>query len=215
LLGIALPLRAEISERDFLAPGDGLLTYDDVHGREWLDLTETLGFDRTTIIEATQPGGSLDSFSLAELEDIEELVASANLSWIEPWSLPGVTGTGPKSLVDLVGEIIQMEGVLLLVRLSSGQISDGPASASHLPVFIGTRAYVLSVEAESLQPGGLNRPIYPMLNHGGVFTAPTSALENEQGGPFWLYRAAIPEPSSLMLLLLGISIWSMRPAKGR
>ena len=37
---------AEVFERDWKTPGDGLLTYDDVNRQEWLDLTETQLFLR-------------------------------------------------------------------------------------------------------------------------------------------------------------------------
>lgn len=39
--GLLPSLCGGIVEHDFHVPGDGLLTYDDVHKREWLDLTET------------------------------------------------------------------------------------------------------------------------------------------------------------------------------
>ena len=35
----AVQSQAAVFERDWLAPGDGLLTYDDVNKREWLDLS--------------------------------------------------------------------------------------------------------------------------------------------------------------------------------
>jgi hypothetical protein len=37
----ATQAEAAVFERDWKAPGDGLLTYDDVNQRVWLDLSET------------------------------------------------------------------------------------------------------------------------------------------------------------------------------
>ena len=44
LLLLLLPtsLNAAVIERDWQTPGDGLLTFDTVNQREWLDLSETL-----------------------------------------------------------------------------------------------------------------------------------------------------------------------------
>ena len=42
VLSFPFSLHAAVLERDWLTPGDGLLTYDTVTGREWLDLPVTL-----------------------------------------------------------------------------------------------------------------------------------------------------------------------------
>jgi len=65
--------RAAVSDRDWMAPGDGLLTYDDVNQREWLDLSETI----------------LEKFPGTAYEDRYETIV-AKLRWAEslkdsPW----------------------------------------------------------------------------------------------------------------------------------
>jgi len=215
LFGITPLLNAAVSERDFFAPSDGLLTYDDLNYREWLDINETLTFDTKTIIASTLPGGSLHGFSIATRDDFEGLALSANLDWINPESLTGIAGVDAKVLISLVGETTRYDDQMLGdMRVSSAQISIGLSSAGQFPTFDGTRAHVLSLEFpppnRSINNGmGANTQI---KSAGGVYTAPVSELESENGGPFWLYRAAIPEPSSIALLVLGIGICTTRQA---
>jgi hypothetical protein len=40
-VSVGQPARGAVFERDWQTPGDGLLTYDDVNRREWLDVTQT------------------------------------------------------------------------------------------------------------------------------------------------------------------------------
>ena len=98
LLGATLPLssRAAVMERDWLAPGDGLLTYDTVNQREWLDIPATLlsQFGSTTeeaipaALAELEPGGSLADFTLASREDVAALVASAGVDLTDLYSRP-------------------------------------------------------------------------------------------------------------------------------
>ena len=84
---------AAVFERDWLAPGDGLLTFDDVNHREWLDLTyllEEYPFRDPSILrdpenrlEAILPelnvGGSLEGFQIASSGDVVALALSAGV----------------------------------------------------------------------------------------------------------------------------------------
>jgi len=79
---------AAVSERDWKLPGDGLLTYDDVNRREWLDVTESLlsQFDGLSIEEkienATEQfenGGLFEGFVLAKNSDTIALAQSAGI----------------------------------------------------------------------------------------------------------------------------------------
>ena len=64
------PVSAEVFERDWKAPGDGLLTHDDVNGREWLDLSVSrlINFrsldSRTQLLKLHPAGCSRDSHGL-------------------------------------------------------------------------------------------------------------------------------------------------------
>lgn len=80
-------IHAAVIERDWKTPGDGLLTYDDVNKREWLDLTESrlLRFAMPgdslvdvyqAVVAETLPGGEYAGFSLAKNEDVLLLAES-------------------------------------------------------------------------------------------------------------------------------------------
>ncbi len=77
-----------VISRDWKTPGDGLLTYDTVSGREWLDLSETQltlfpGETRNdrylAVVAETGAGGLFDGFWPASKEDVFGLAASAGI----------------------------------------------------------------------------------------------------------------------------------------
>lgn len=77
-----------IFSRDWLSPGDNLITLDSITGREWLDLTETVlpsvdGGDPAERLAAFQSrlveGGDLFGFQVATTADVIELAVSAGI----------------------------------------------------------------------------------------------------------------------------------------
>jgi hypothetical protein len=79
---------AAVIERDWKTPGDGLLTYDDVNQREWLDLSVTnlLQFDGSnaeerygSVISETMTGGSFAGFTVADAPRVIALALSAGI----------------------------------------------------------------------------------------------------------------------------------------
>ncbi len=75
-----------IISRDWKTPGDGLLTYDDVNQREWLDLSltqlslfsgETFEMRTQQVILQTGAGGQFEGFSLVSLTEVRDLLLSA------------------------------------------------------------------------------------------------------------------------------------------
>jgi hypothetical protein len=75
---------AAVFERDWKAPGDGLLTYDDVNRREWLDLSQSelsqfpYPFLEPALAELT-PGGRFEGFQWATGDDVIALAESAGI----------------------------------------------------------------------------------------------------------------------------------------
>lgn len=79
---------AAVFERDWKTPGDGLLTFDDVNRREWLDLSVSL-LDQFTgakledryqdAILETAPGGMFEGFSVGKRLDVIALAQSAGI----------------------------------------------------------------------------------------------------------------------------------------
>jgi hypothetical protein len=104
-VGMLPNLHGGIVQHDFRSPDDGLLTYDDVHKREWLDLTETFGWDLATLHQALSPVGPLRGFKLASLGDLEGLANSADVTWVPSFEFPGVDGPAALKLIELVGDI--------------------------------------------------------------------------------------------------------------
>ncbi len=84
VISITISASAAVSERDWKAPGDGLLMYDDVNRREWLDLSLSR-LDQfpeprldNAIAEIGQ-GGVFDRFTWAKREDVRALAESAGI----------------------------------------------------------------------------------------------------------------------------------------
>lgn len=198
-------LYSALIERDFLTPEDGLLTFDDVNQREWLDLTETLGLELAAIQANMVPGQKWEDFSFATLKDVSDLAASAEVDWIEPWSVPRTTD---KELVGLFGRVHLLD-FPLEAEVSSGKIAVEVDDNDLL--FDGSHFVVLRVVP--CLPGAVNCG-YPWLGHGeGVFisapyTLPGADPGAENIGPYWLYRNAVPEPSSMLFVVTGSLIFS-------
>lgn len=102
-LDLTPSLNAAVMERDFLATGDGLLTYDDVNQREWLDLSETEDMTPEELSVALSENGLLRGFRVATLGDVEGLAESAGVPW-GTFILPGLAGPGAYEFVSLVGD---------------------------------------------------------------------------------------------------------------
>ena len=81
---LAAPVCADVFERDLVpGSGDGLLTFDDVNQREWLDLTQTFtaefpgGFGG--VLDELAPGGIYAGFQTASRADVIALAESAGI----------------------------------------------------------------------------------------------------------------------------------------
>ena len=84
---------AAVIERDWLEHGDGLLTFDTVNQREWLDLTQSLMIDvgqfdsegnftfdyRLDVLDELEPGGRFEGFVAATAADVTALAESAGI----------------------------------------------------------------------------------------------------------------------------------------
>lgn len=201
-------VHAGVVEMDLSTPGDGLLTCDTINKRAWLDLPETGGLELSEVLAQMEPGGRLAGFQFAMLEDVTALAASAGVNWMEAWTLSGTTGDHIYGFASQLGWIIQMTGGILgEVNIVLGQIASD--LTDDIPLFDNTNFYVMSIGVW-LDPNVYKPPLYARPA-GGVFTAGPVSLSNFPDlppmgtgdiGPFWLYRA-VPEPSSVALLMMG------------
>jgi len=184
---------AEVFERDWKEPGDGLLTYDDVNNREWLDLpVSRLSQFPEPIYEnafaETLPGGMFEGFTVATSQDAIDLSVSAG---IDPTSQQyEVHGEAMTRLVLLLGPTYERDpGVPRAIGLSSdideGRIEPEP------PFELGSRVTVAWLP-------------HPPNNRARMSLQASSDLFTPSRAGLLLYRDAIPEPSSLGLAVLSV-----------
>lgn len=173
---------AAVIEHDWKTPGDGLLTYDTLNQREWLNLTETQLFNFpgdtplqqfAAVVEQTSPAGAFEGFQVATSADVYALAISAGID-TSTYSL-SVNRIPSELFIELVGETRDF-GSASLNRSSAGILAEpsNVAEVVYAPQGLGSR------------PGP---PGAGLVTNGYV--------ETRVG--VWLYRP-VPEPSSGMLV---------------
>lgn len=132
-LSLASWAEADLVSRDLYEPGDGLLTYDEVNQREWLDFTETGKYaNEEDFLTAISPGGELEDFHFARQEDLLGLFDLEEISIVE-WFAGNSSQSVPGVLIDLLGWTAEATGSLIgrltiasgLVETDQGDIQIG------------------------------------------------------------------------------------------
>jgi len=104
---------AGVFERGWQTPGDGLLTYDDINNRQWLDLSLTIldQFPGSTredqyqqVVAETLPGGVFEGFQVAKSSDVTALAESAGIDTSTSDYL--LNGNATSGLINLLGETV-------------------------------------------------------------------------------------------------------------
>ena len=185
--------RAELVERDWLAPGDGLLTYDPVNGREWLDFpvsrlsqfggTElegnTLANAVTLAKQELLPGGLFEGFTLAVREDVIGLVDAAGVD-LATRQARRDSADQMAQLIELLGQNNALGIVGVLDELNPD--FDGVGSAQpYFAAFLGVGGSIFNLEA-----------FFDITPNPEFFMPNASSLS--------LYRQAIPEPTTCCLM---------------
>jgi len=184
---------AAVFEHDWQTPGDGLLTFDNVNQREWLDipwsLSEFFGTGLTfedyqiaidNALLELQPGGSLEEFTLATRADVIALAESAN---IDTTTLDPAANFGPtNALLDLIGAILDS---------SLGRQSLGLVDESCGVCFPPVAANILAIGNANF-PGDSGLEFFHSDDRIGPLTT-----------GLMLYRFVIPETPSIVLALIG------------
>jgi hypothetical protein len=102
LVGVLPSLEAAVHERDWIVSGDGLLTFDDVNNREWLDLTVTHPAGLACVLTEVDEGGRFAGFMVATFADVHTLAQSAG---IDTTTLDyEVNHVAALTLINLLGE---------------------------------------------------------------------------------------------------------------
>ena len=189
---------AAVIERDWLAPGDGLLTYDTVNQREWLDfnyLIEAYPTSSRSIeqrLELMLPdfevGEALDGFKVANSNDVTALATSAGID-VATNSL-STNGSAVLELLDLIGIT---KSSPLNGRSSKAVLSEVVATSESSYRVIGEFRY------------------FPEYDMAGVslYTLEGSNVDSEAPSTsVFLYRN-VPEPSSCLLAGGLLAAWAV------
>jgi hypothetical protein len=186
--------QAAVFERDWQAPGDGLLTYDDVNQRSWLDLSQTLltsqfpgtGSGRELfesryqyIASQTGPGGLFAGFTIGISGDV---IALAESSGIDTSTVDfAINNTATSAVIELVGATPDPDPREVLSYGTLDELS-GPGSDRRVLArfFIDDRGFAGQRIAADVD-------IHPARLFG-----------------VWMYRA-VPEPSSCSAILVAVS----------
>lgn len=185
-----------VMELDWKTPGDGLLTFDDVNLREWLDVPLTLSssgqFPNGVLLEL-QPGGLLEEFTWAKSSDI---IAFAQSAGIDTNTLNFSTNHS------VTGQVIDLLGITL-----------GPNSQGD--VFSGGRLDEI-VPSSGLRVGGIFE-VMPSGARAGLFLSSHIDIVGRLATGYLLYREAIPEPPTILLagILLLYVAPRLRPSQVR
>jgi hypothetical protein len=173
---------AAVFERDWQSPGDGLLTYDDVHRREWLDLSVSRlsqfpepRFENA--IAEIASGGLFEGFTWAKSRAVRQLAVSGGID-ISTTDV-AINGVPTDAMIDLLGPTAEF----LPNRRSIGFINEAQTVHPGVPPYDGA-AFIKQGFA------------------GVFFHLPDDLLRFTSNG-LMLYRP-VPEPGSISLLALAI-----------
>lgn len=176
---------AAVFERDWedAPPGNGLLTFDDVNQREWLDVPLTILADYpgglNGVLAELESGGDFEDFTWATRDDVFDLAESAGIDPNET-SL-AVNETATRNLIQLLGPTDVLSGG----RVGTVGMLDESSSANEENRLVAVFQ------------------VTPQINLAEVTVVPFFSLADDSPGRFtgvMLYRQ-IPEPSSLFLVL--------------
>lgn len=127
LLTVCASANGELVQRDFLAAGDGLLTFDTDTGLEWLDLTQTVGwsYNQTLVSSLVVSNG----FRFATEVDLRTLYEAAGI--------PTFAGQSSYSTANAAGVAL----LLSLVGCTTQCVVGAPAGQGWLDVGDPTTTY--------------------------------------------------------------------------
>ncbi|MBN1853038.1 MAG: hypothetical protein JW829_09955 [Pirellulales bacterium] len=195
LITVPVPSHAGVFERDFVpGSGDGLLTYDDVNQREWLDLTVFAGawssddafwdawgnpdFDFLEEFPQLAPGGIYEDFTLATRNDVIALAQSAGID--TSTAVFEVNDTATNRLIDLLGVTYERPPF----RCGSLGFID-EMTAYHDPPLVRLFVEIIHIQSSTA----------------GIVFNIRDDLDHAESIGLMLHRQGIPEPSGAILLI--------------
>ena len=174
---------ATLSERDFAAPGDGLLLFDSETNLEWLDLTATTGLSFDDLIAGAGPIDFINEhdFRFATTDELGVLWGHAGIV-----DMSGSLTTGNRAGVEfLLSAMGCISSCGTSGEVAQGQVEFDPAQSDLNGPFM------------QLASGGRARAnLDPGYSQARDFSTPGL-------GNYLVRSAVVPEPSSAVLLGLG------------
>ena len=191
---------AAVIQHDWKTPGDGLLTYDDVNQREWLDLSESLLIQfpgsslegrYQSVTAELAPAGFFEGFAVANRMDVVGLVESA-----------GVDATTSEFNINGVATLKLIELLTATRTRSNGHVQ--------------SRGFL--DEVSSTTPNFPRRveaivdyfpPQTSFVGGAALFIGAGEDNQSETATAVMLFRHAVPEPSThlvLIILLLNLAV---------
>jgi len=185
LLMLLSPASAAVFERDWMTEGDGLLTYDDVNRREWLDLSVSRldQFPQPRLenaIAEIAPGGLFDGFTFAKRKDVIRLAQSAGVDVMT--MEPSINETSISGLIELLSITFQAQPSVRSIG------------------FIDELQETRQVGADFFLSRGFNNGPFQMA--GLDISASNDLLQLGSTG-LMLFRV-VPEPSTIWMLTLSL-----------
>lgn len=203
---------AGVVSRDLFEPGDGLLTYDDVNQREWLDFSVMMGQSSEFVGERIGVGGRLFGFHLATANDVGALARSLDAPWSRVYSqdsspqlfeIPSAS-LQPVAMADELLDLLAVPPRIISTPKAQRLVVGHLASDGTVDSLFFKRLAIAAEQSEGIESGET------VLS---FFLLDAGLIHFRQESSYWLYRdaVAVPEPTTACLTLAAcLAAWRLR-----
>lgn len=213
---------AGLVERNFQTAGDGLLTYDDVTGYEWLDLSLNIGRNYNSVAADLQTGGAYEGFRYATRSEYETLWAGTSYDHVNWYSATYAGDVDEVQRAALIGELLGytfdtvklgqciLSNASYCYRENMGILSDIDSRTGYH--WLTHMDFVDSLLDSNSNVGGVS---YWYTGYGKPDFVEGSDSYFDQRVSSWLVRdhVEVPEPSTLAIFALGMIGFASRRSK--